>query len=73
MGVASDARWKLTVDGTTQPRHEALGWANGWSVTAGRGTATYETSPVRLLVVAAQVVAWVVALVLVLRRWRRRR
>jgi GT2 family glycosyltransferase len=73
VGSPADDRWRVTVDGKAQSRREVLGWANGWAVPAGAASLTYETSPVRLLVVLLQVLAWVAAVVLVVRGWRRRR
>jgi hypothetical protein len=72
LGSPADGGWRLSVDGKVQARRQALGWANAWTVpTAGRATLTYETSPRRLVVVAVQAIAWLAALVVVLRRWRR--
>ncbi len=60
---ASSDRWQLKVNGTPQVRGPALGWANQYTVDAsGQITLQYQTSKVRYLWLAAQVLLWLVVL-----------
>jgi GT2 family glycosyltransferase len=72
LSAASSSGWRLTVDGRSIPRSKALGWANGFEVgVRGSATLSYDTPPVRRLMLLVQVALWVLA-VRQIWRWRRR-
>jgi GT2 family glycosyltransferase len=61
VAVPYDAHWKLTVGGRNVPGRRSFGATLAFDVpTAGIGRLTYETSPMRLVVVALQLLALVV-------------
>ncbi len=68
---ASSPNWRLKVDGRSVHRMTLFGWANGFPVTAGRGTVSYRTPVWRYALLALQVALWL-AVVLALSRYRRR-
>jgi hypothetical protein len=71
LSAAASSRWRLTVDGRSVPRSDALGWANGFEVDqGGSGTLSFQTSPTRWLLLVGQIGLWVAAVWLTL-RWRR--
>jgi hypothetical protein len=70
LAEAIDPRWELTVDGEVLPRRTAFGWATAWDLPSpGEGAFRYRTAPTRYLLVAVQVLLWVLALGLI-RTWR---
>jgi hypothetical protein len=70
LAEAIDPRWELTVDGEVLPRRTAFGWATAWDLSsAGDGAFRYQTAPTRYVLVAVQILLWVLALVLI-RTWR---
>jgi hypothetical protein len=82
LAEAVDAHWQLQVDGKTQPRRTAFGWATAWDVASpGAGALKYKTPATRYALVGIQVFLWVLALFLIrtwrhgppLSRWRARR
>jgi hypothetical protein len=57
--ASHSAHWKLTVDGEAVEHAKAFEWANRYTTTiAGEGHLSYETSPLRYLMVAAQGLVW---------------
>lgn len=67
VSTASDANWKLRVNGVPLARSEAYGWANQFNATrVGQATLTYDTPLVRRLAVIGQVGLW--GLVILVRR-----
>jgi GT2 family glycosyltransferase len=61
--AAHSGHWKLTVDGRTAPHSKAFDWGNRFEVAeAGEGHLTYETSPLRYLMIAVQGLVWLWAL-----------
>jgi hypothetical protein len=72
VSAASSSGWRLTVDGRSIPRSKALGWANGFEVGfRGSATLSFDTPPVRRVMLLVQVALWVLA-VRQIWRWRRR-
>jgi len=70
LAEAIDPRWELTVDGETLSRRTAFGWATAWDLSSsGAGAFRYRTAPTRYLLVAVQILLWVLALALI-RTWR---
>jgi hypothetical protein len=70
LAEAVDPRWELTVDGEVLARRTAFGWATAWDLSsAGEGAFRYRTAPMRYVLVAVQVLLWVLALALI-RTWR---
>jgi hypothetical protein len=58
VAVPYDAHWKLTVDGRNVPGRRAFGATLAFDVpAAGTGRLSYETSPLRLLIVSLQLLA----------------
>jgi GT2 family glycosyltransferase len=73
LSAPADSGWKLQVDGTTMARTPAFGWANAFAVDrAGAATLGFDTPLTRPLVVALQALLWLAAVVVALRRGRRR-
>jgi hypothetical protein len=71
VGVPSSSRWHLEVDGKEAPHSRSLGWANRFDVASpGVATLEYRTASSRYLAVLAQVILWVIAIELALRRRR---
>lgn len=67
--VPIDDRWSLRVDGRAVAAEPAFGWASSFPVSsAGPAVLAYDTSPLRRLAVAVQVLAWLVVAVLALPR-----
>lgn len=65
--VSSD-RWVLESGGEEASRTTALGWANAFTVDSpGKATLRFDTPVTRTLMLAAQVLAWLVAIVYLLR------
>jgi hypothetical protein len=68
LAEASSSDWQLDVDGTSVPRDDALGWANVFRVEqTGGATLRFATPFIRYLMLAGQVLLWVIALVFLLR------
>lgn len=62
--VATNAApdWRLVVDGEEAPRHDAFGWANAFRVDdGGEASLRYDTPLRRHVLLAGQLVLWVVA------------
>jgi len=60
--VPASGRWRLTVDGEVQPSRTAFGWASAWTVDqGGEATLEHRTPVVRPVLVAVQVLLWLVA------------
>lgn len=73
LSAASSSGWQLTVDGSSVSRSKALGWANGFEVDhGGSATVSFNTPPVRRVMLLVQVGLWVLVGRL-LWRWRRQR
>jgi GT2 family glycosyltransferase len=67
--ASHSAHWKLTVDGEAVEHSKAFEWANRYTTTtAGEGHLSYETSPLRYLMVAAQGLVWLWAFRQLLKR-----
>jgi hypothetical protein len=68
LAEAASDRWELVVDGTEAARDEVLGWSNQFQVeNTGSAELRFATPTTRYLVLAGQVLLWVVALVFLLR------
>lgn len=78
LGVAFDEGWKLDVDGSEVASRRTFGTTMGFDVAApGLATLEYRAPFTRTLVLAVQLVAWALVLLVALgvsapRRWRRR-
>ncbi len=68
VGVPFDDRWSLSVDGTTLHTRRAFGETTAFDLpSSGVGELRYDTSVLRWLAVAAQVVLWLAAIVIAAR------
>lgn len=69
LAAAASSRWELRSGGEVVERSDAFGWANAFEVTSsGPATLRYHTSPLRWLMVAGQVLGWVLVGALVIGR-----
>jgi hypothetical protein len=67
-GIPFDEAWTLSVDGTTVESRRAFGETTAYDLaSAGVGSLRYDTSPWRWLMVLAQTVFWLVAIVIAMR------
>ncbi len=75
LGVPYTSRWKLTVNGASVPVRPAFGLTNAYDVPrVGSATLSFTTSTIHSVLVALQVIAWVVLAFLATsrRKFRRR-
>lgn len=69
LASAASSRWSMQVDGETLERSEAFGWANGFAATGGgEGSLSFATPVTRYALLLAQVAAWAVLSLGLLRR-----
>ena len=68
LAEAFDPDWKLTVDGVSAPASVGFGFANRYEVAnAGPATLRYQTSPMTAIIWFAQLIAWLLVVIVALR------
>ena len=66
--AAAGDQWNLSIDGTSADRSTAFGWSSSFDVTSGgAATLSYRTPVARWLMLAGQVVLWIVVILSLLR------